>query len=466
MSNVKADPRPEGQLLRRFPLPVPAEAVQLIAVGDLTGDGRLDTVLRHTVEGRLLFTALGHDGEHLWDFDTGLPAKGGWDGSGHHCPFFCWDMDGDGRCEVVLHDAGGTWTEPGKAFYEVGMPAGERMVMLNGPSGEILSKAPWPAWKARVMMTVGHLDGPGAPPSVVVCDETYGMETITVYDGPELRLRWRHHQRRPAGHNVDVADVDGDGRQEILVGGICYRDDGTVAWEAERFGHTDMSKPAKIDPSQPGLQTWYLVEGENPGAYLVGSDGATLWKEPFRHAHFGWIGRQDPGVPGLTPHAAEDGRHEHGAAGAGMRESGHFPLFNPDGSHWLDLSERQRKAYMPVAWLGDGLTDFIDRKEQRVIRLLRDGSEQELAVLPDGVRLGRNLVCYAEGEDRRESIITVNKLTHELVVLRFPESPGPATGIPRESFAYRHDRSQTGSGYYMYCCYHDGWDAGTSGAVQ
>ena len=65
-------------------------------------------------------------------------------------------------------------------------------------------------------------------------------------------------------HNVDVADIDGDGRHEIIIGGICYRYDGSVMWRAERFGHTDMTKPAKINPDLPGLRTWVLVEGENP----------------------------------------------------------------------------------------------------------------------------------------------------------------------------------------------------------
>ena len=216
------------------------------------------------------------------------------------------------------------------------------------------------------------------------------METVTVYDAPELRLRWRKSQGRPAGHNVDVADVDGDGRQEIIVGGICYNADGSILWQAEKFGHTDMSKPAKIIPELPGLQTWFLVEGENPGVYLVDAAGETIWKEAFRHAHFGWIGKQSHDHHGLQPHAAEDGRHEYGAADAGMRESGHFPIFNTDGSHWLNLSDRQRKSYVPVAWVGDGLTDFLDRKTMRLIRLHANGEETLLTQLPKELRISQH----------------------------------------------------------------------------
>ena len=72
------------------------------------------------------------------------------------------------------------------------------------------------------------------------------------------------------------------GAWRCIAGGICYRGDGTVLWEAEPFGHTDVSKPAKFLPDVPGLQVLYLVEKENPGVYLVDAQGKTLWKVPFR----------------------------------------------------------------------------------------------------------------------------------------------------------------------------------------
>ena len=40
---------------------------------------------------------------------------------------------------------------------------------------------------------------------------------------------------------------------------------------------------------------------------------------------------------------------------------------------------------MPIAWLGDGLTDFIDRKAGAVVRLLPDGTHTHLADLPSGL---------------------------------------------------------------------------------
>ena len=307
------------------------------------------------------------------------------------------------------------------------------------------------------MMTVAHLDGIAKPASLVICDETYGQEVITVIDCPRLSLRWRCHQGRAAGHNVDVADIDGDGRQEILIGGICYRGDGNILWKAERFGHTDMTKPAKIDPDLPGLQTWVLVEGENPGVYLLNNRGETIWKSPYRHAHFGWIGKQSHETKGLQPHAAEDGRNPDNYSV--IREEP-FPIFDRHGQVWCGLSNDQRKRFMPIAWQGDGITDFIDRKASTVVRLSADGSEEQLAELPLGLVFQRNLLRYAEGEDERESIISVDRFEQRLVAVRCATPPPPGGQIPKTHFAYRHDRSQTGSGYYLYCCHHVGWDSG------
>ncbi len=446
-----------SEILRSHPLPMNANTVSVMAVGDLTGDGQLDTVIKHLQDDRIFLTACSHDGETLWSFDTGLPAKGGWDGNPHHCPFVCWDIDGDGNIEVAAHSAGDAWNNIDKDFYDVGAATGESLVILDGKTGAIKNACAWPAWCPRVMMTVAHCDGWDHAPSLVICDETYGREIVTVINGKDLSTRWRQVQRRPAGHNVDCADVDGDGKQEIIIGGICYNPDGSILWEAEDFGHTDMSKPAKINPDLPGLQTYYLVESGNPGVYVVDHQGKTLWKEDFRHAHFGWIGKQDSLLNGLQPHAAEDGRAEYGAQAAGMRESDHFPIYNHKGEYWCKLSDRQRKSYVPVAWCGDGLTDFIDRKQKRIVRMNQDGEETILSEIPKGLRIGRNLICYAEGDDQRESIITIDEETNELIVLRCSQAPQEKI-IPKRSNAYRHDRSQTGSGYYMYCAFHQGWD--------
>jgi hypothetical protein len=185
----------------------------------------------------------------------------------------------------------------------------------------------------------------------------------------------------------------------------------------------------------------------------VDNRGRTIFKEPFRHAHYGWVARHTTAVPGLQPHTAEDARHEYGAAGAGVREQGHFPIFLPDGSHWLNLTDWQRKNFVPVHWDAGGEVVFIIRKEaKRVVRLLKTGQIEDLpeGKLPEGGQYGRNLPCADIVGDFRENVVAVDATRNRLMVLMNP-TPARCRGFsPYDHFEYRHDRSQHGSGYYIY----------------
>ena len=421
-----------------------------IVVGDMENDGRPGYAMTSKRAGTVWVLAYSHTGKLLWERNTNLPAGGGWNGSAHHVPLLAWDLNNDGRTEVAFHSYRGDFP---KDYYDSGVDEGEFLTALDAATGDLVWESPWPAKKCRVMMTVGHLRGLDQPASVVVLDETYGDETLTAIDGATGRHTWQVDQERAAGHNLDIADIDGDGVQEVICGGICYNGDGTIRWEAEEFGHTDISKPAKIDPGRPGLQIWYAVEKLNTGVYLVDKDGQTLFKRPYRHAHYGWLARHAPGVAGLHPHTAEDARAEYGAMDAGMRERQHNPIFLPDGTEWLNLSEWQRKNFVPVHWAEGPLVSFAIRKEnKRVVQLLPTGEIEELpnSKLPEGGVYGRNLACIDVIGDYRENIITVDRDRHTLMVLANPNVAQSRGYSPNDDFSYRHDRSQFGSGYYVY----------------
>lgn len=425
------------------PLATPGADTQLMVAGELLNDGRMAYVLLSRRAGTVWLFAYRYDGKLLWEKDTRLPASGGWDGGTLHVPFLCWDVDGDGRTEVAFHSFSGKFPAD---RYESGVQ-GECLTVVDSETGDLVWEAPWPAVKPRVMMTVGHLHGLDQPASLVVLDGTYagdGYVVLTAVNGKTSEVDWRLEQTRPAGHNLDIGDIDGDGVQEVICGGVCYSGDGAVRWEAEPFGHTDISKPAKIDPEREGLQIWYAVESNNPGVYLVDNDGKTIFKEEFRHAHYGWIARHTAKVPGLQPHTAEDGRRD---------EQDHFPIFLPDGSHWLNLTDWQRKNFVPVHWDAGPEVVFIIRKEnKRIVRLKENGEIEDLpnGKLPEGGKYGRNLLCADVIGDFRENIVTVDTERDRLIVLVNPTITHHRGYSPYISFDYCHDRSQHGSGYYIY----------------
>ena len=71
-------------------------------------------------------------------------------------------------------------------------------------------------------------------------------------------------------HALSTADVDGDGKQEIIFGSACIDDDGSLLYSSYgvramdgkcvKFGHGDAMHVAKIDPDRPGLQIFNVYE--------------------------------------------------------------------------------------------------------------------------------------------------------------------------------------------------------------
>ena len=429
---------PATNLAFEFPLCYPPQKYPyLFAIGDLENNGRYGVVIREFHQGRIQVCAYTLEGKRLWQIDTGLPDSGGWDGRALHVPCVVCDINSDGRSEVLFHK--GTGQAFSDNFYaEAG--ADETLICVDSATGDVVWETAWPAKRPRVMFTTGYLNGLDAPPSIVVLDGTYRDVVLTAIDGVTGQVQWRVEQARPAGHNLDIDDVDGDGRMEVIAGGICYRGDGTILWEVEPFGHTDVSKPAKFLPDQPGLQTLYLVEKENPGVYLVDSQGQTLWKVPFGHAHWSWIGRYDVGGDALMIHAAEKGEREY------------FPVFFPDGREWLELTRQQAHRYAAVGWAADGVTCFAHRKDMRIYRL--DSQGQPIPIegseLPAGSQFGRWQVCADLIGDFRENFACIDYDKGTFFVAQNPQPAGRRALSPMEDFTYRHERRQLGSGYYTY----------------
>ncbi len=453
--SVKVDSgAPTTMLAVDAPLMTPVKGWCKIALGDLNNDGRIDYVVSSIADEEVQLYAYRHDGKPMWQFATGLPEVAG------GVPFLCWDVNGDGRTEVAVRRGNQGWAEELAVLRRGENPPRidprrtptrqeETLTVLDGETGEVVWDVPLSAEKIDIKMTVGHLRGIDRPAALVLESGCYSDVTLIAFDGTDGNILWRHLQRRGAGHNLDVADIDCDGVQEVIAGGICYNGDGTIKWEAEPFGHTDISKPANIAPNRPGLEIWYAVEGPVAGVFLVDCNGQTIFKEPFRHAHYGWIARHTAKYPGLQPHTAEDSRRT---------TVEHNPIFLLDGSHWLNLTDWQRKNFVPVQWDAGPEVVFIIRKEdKRIVRLKKvdDTEHGELEEvddgrLPQGGIYGRNLACADVIGDFRENIVTLDEERERLMVLVNPTVASVRGYSPYGDVGYCHDRSQHGSGYYIY----------------
>ncbi|HOM18950.1 MAG TPA: hypothetical protein PLQ00_16585, partial [Thermoguttaceae bacterium] len=107
------------------------------------------------------------------------------------------------------------------------------------------------------------------------------------------------------------ADIDADGRDEVLLGSCVLDDNGKPLWTTG-LGHPDHFYLGDIDPTRPGLEIYYGIETrqrERNGMCLVeAATGKILWghEGPTRHVHScGMCSDIDPRWPGSECYSAD-----------------------------------------------------------------------------------------------------------------------------------------------------------------
>jgi rhamnogalacturonan endolyase len=294
------------------------------SVGDLDGDGEYEIVLKWDPSnskdnaqsgytGNVYVDGLKMDGTLLWRIDLGRNIRAG----AHYTQFMVYDLDGDGRAEVACKTADGTIDGTGKVIGDANadyrnssgyiLSGPEYFTIFNGLTGKALATTNYlPArgdvssWGDsygnrvdRFLACIAYLDG--EHPSVVMCrgyyrssDDTKGRTVLAAWDyrGGQLTNRWVFNAVRggenseytgQGNHNLSVADLDGDGKDEIIYGAMAVDDDGKGLWNSG-LGHGDAMHVSDIDPDRPGLEVWKVNEsGSHGSALLDGRTGNIIW---------------------------------------------------------------------------------------------------------------------------------------------------------------------------------------------
>ncbi len=299
-------------------------AFSKIGIADLNGDGRYDYVIKQPNKNidpadsywyvspeTYKLEAYLADGTFLWRQDLGWAIERGiW-----YSPFVVCDLTGDGKAEVAAKIGEG---DPREADGRV-QTGPEWMVVWDGMTGKEIARTPWPSragfsrynLASRNQMAVAWLDG--KTPCLLALRGTYGRMKVDAYqlhDG-KLELLWKYDNANLPGsywgqgaHFTRAIDVDGDGRDEVMLGSVMLDDTGVPLWTLG-MGHNDYAYVGDIDPNRPGLEIYYGFEtrAEKNGMCLVDpATGNILWgvDEPTRHIHgAGLCGDIDPTVPGL-----------------------------------------------------------------------------------------------------------------------------------------------------------------------
>lgn len=369
------------------------------SVADLDGDGEYEIILHQTGRGKdnsqagvtdpPVFQAYKLDGTLLWSINLGRNIREG----AHYTQFLVYDLDGDGRAEVAMKTADGSIDAKGNVIgdstkdwrndkgYILSGP--EFLTIFDGSTGVALATTDFipPRYPTTLTPTTDQLkemwgDGygnrmdrflgaiaylDGKTPSLIMTRGYYTRTYLTAWNwrNGKLSRLWTFDSDDPVSnrpyrgqgnHNLSVADVDADGKDEIVFGAMAIDDNGMGLYSTG-LGHGDALHVTDIDPSRPGLEVFDIQERfDDAGAHLTDAKtGEVLWKKASVKAGADGEGPGralaldiDPRYPG----------YECWVAGAGITG-----MFDCKGNK---ISETTPACNMGIFWDGDVLSEILN----------------------------------------------------------------------------------------------------------
>ena len=288
------------------------------SVGDVDGDGEFEIFLKWDptnshdnahdgFTGPTLIDCYKLDGTRLWRIDLGENIRSG----AHYTQFLVADFDGDGCAELICKTADGTLDGTNRVIGDrradfrnmkgrvIAGP--EYLTVFNGKTGEAMATVDYipprgelKDWgdsyanrSDRFLAAVAYLDG--KKPSAVMCRGYYTRSVLAAYDwdGKELKTRWIFDSNTPGNeayagqgnHNLRIADVDGDGCDEIIYGQMTVDNDGKGLYSTGMY-HGD-AMHLLSDPENEKYYVWCCHENKKDGTSLRdASTGKVIFQFP------------------------------------------------------------------------------------------------------------------------------------------------------------------------------------------
>ena len=367
------------------------------SVGDLDGDGSYEIVLHQIGRGHdnshtgfttePVFQACKMDGTLLWEINLGKNIREG----AHYTQFMVYDFDSDGKAEFACKTADGTTDGKGNVIGDPDanyvnsngkiLKGPEFLTVFDGMTGEALyttdyipSRYPIDGWGGiggnggndnngnradRFLACVAYLDG--VHPSLVMCRGYYGRSVLAAWDwdGQTLKKRWVFDSSKPGlekfsgmgNHNLSVADVDNDGKDEIIYGAMTVDDNGTGLYSTG-LRHGDALHVSDLLPDRPELEVWGIHENEVPVKGYKNSYRAALFDAATGKIIWGKLPGKDVGR-GVAADI------DSTCPGAEMWCSG-GELWNTKGEV---AGPMPSSANFLIWWDGDLLRELLDRNK-------------------------------------------------------------------------------------------------------
>ncbi len=377
------------------------------SVGDVDGDGQYEIFLKwepgnardNAHDGftdPVFIDCLRLDGTLLWRVNLGRNIRAG----AHYTQFMVYDFDGDGRAEMMCRTADGTRDGQGRvlgdSLADYRNQAGrilegpEFLTVFDGQTGRALDSKPYipqrgdvSAWgdsKAnrsdRFLAAIGYLGsekGKGKSDkrqlaSAIFCRGYYTRSVIAAWDwdGRELKNRWTFDTNEPqwrsyagqGNHNLRVADVDGDGYDEITYGSMAIDHDGRGLYNTG-MGHGDAIHLI-ADPKTNELYIWDCHENKRDGSDLRNARTGEVIFQVKSNADVGrcMAADIDPTNYGCEMWSADSHgiRNMKGEVVNAAKDSD-----DPQHNNYLIMGGRWLSMNFGIWWDGDLLRELLDR---------------------------------------------------------------------------------------------------------
>jgi hypothetical protein len=301
-----------------IPISRPSSAYEAndTSVADLDGDGDYEYVVKWYptnakdnaqagVTGNTIIDAYTLQGTRLWRIDLGRNIRSG----AHYTQFQVYDYDSDGDAEIAMKTADGTRDGRGTVIGNASadhrngdgyiLAGPEYLTIFDGRTGGAIDTVNYQPPRGNVsswgdnygnrvdrfLAGTAYLDG--STPSMIFARGYYTRSVIWAvdFDGQNLSTRWifdsdvKGSQYRGQGaHSLSIADMNGDGRQDVVYGAMVVGSDGNALWNS-RMGHGDALHVSDFVPSRAGQEVFMVHESSSdPSSSLLGSNGSVLFQ--------------------------------------------------------------------------------------------------------------------------------------------------------------------------------------------